>query len=125
MNLNQITIAVSSLERSIAFYQNLGLVVIVSSPGNNYVRFECPVGGTTFSLHQAKDFLPSGASIYFEVSDVDAAVEALQQKGVAFETKPTDQSWLWREAWCRDPDGYRIGIYHAGENRRFPPWRID
>jgi len=124
MNLNQITIHVSNLERSIAFYEKIGLVLIVNSPGNSYARFECPDGGTTFSLHQAEDISPNGASFYFEVEDVDGVVRALIEKGVAFETEPTDQTWLWREAWCRDPDGHRIGIYHGGENRRFPPWRV-
>ena len=34
-----------------------------------------------------------------------------------------DTPWLWREAryWTlRQPDR----IFHAGPNRRFPPWRI-
>lgn len=123
MNLNQITISVASLDRSIAFYQSLGLTLIVHSPGNAYARFECPDGDTTFSLHEAAD-VEAGASFCFEVADVDATVHALEDKGVIFETPPTDQRWLWREAWTRDPDGNRIAIYHAGENRRFPPWRI-
>ncbi len=124
MNLNQITIAVSNLEKSIAFYQKLGLTLIVDSPNSNYARFECPDGGTTFSLHEASEITPQGASFYFEVEDVDTRVKELKASGVEFETEPTDQRWLWREAWTRDPDGYRIAIYHAGENRRFPPWRI-
>jgi hydroxymethylpyrimidine/phosphomethylpyrimidine kinase len=32
--------------------------------------------------------------------------------------------WLWREARLRDPSGNEICLYHAGANRRFPPWRI-
>ena len=37
---------------------------------------------------------------------------------------PIDQDWLWREARLADPSGNIICIYRAGENRRFPPWRI-
>jgi hypothetical protein len=37
---------------------------------------------------------------------------------------PPDQAWLWREAYLKDPDGNLICLYHAGANRRFPPWRI-
>jgi len=128
LNLNQITIAVSNLKRSIIFYEKIGLTLIVNSPENNYARFECTTersgGGTTFSLQQAQDFSPTGAAIYFEVEDVDAKTKELKTLGLALETEPADQRWLWREAWLRDPDGYRIGIYHAGENRRFPPWRV-
>jgi hypothetical protein len=43
---------------------------------------------------------------------------------VAFEHKPTMQTWLWYEAWLRDPAGNTICLYHAGSNRRHPPWRI-
>lgn len=42
-----------------------------------------------------------------------------------FDTPPTDQRWLWREAYLKDPAGNRICIFHAGENRRYPPWRIE
>lgn len=31
----------------------------------------------------------------------------------------------WREAILLDPDGHRVFIYHAGENRLDPPWRVD
>ena len=41
-----------------------------------------------------------------------------------FDSGPEDQTWLWREAWLRDPDGNRLCLYHAGNNRRFPPWRV-
>ena len=35
-----------------------------------------------------------------------------------------DQRWLWREAYLRDPAGNVICIFHGGENRRNPPWRV-
>jgi hypothetical protein len=31
---------------------------------------------------------------------------------------------LWREAYLHDPDGNVLCLYHAGNNRRFPPGRI-
>ena len=37
---------------------------------------------------------------------------------------PTDQPWLWREAYLNDPDGNPLCLYHAGENRLNPPWRL-
>lgn len=124
-NLNQVTLAVSDLERSIEFYKKLGLTLIVYSTGNSYARLECPDGGSTLSLHKRTDFASTGASLYFETADVDQRVSDLKASGLEFETEPVDQTWLWREAWLKDPDGYRIAIYHAGENRRFPPWRIE
>jgi hydroxymethylpyrimidine/phosphomethylpyrimidine kinase len=65
-----------------------------------------------------------GAQIYFECADLDARVAALKAEGIVFDTGPVDQDWLWREAWLSDPAGVRLCFYHAGENRRYPPWRI-
>jgi catechol 2,3-dioxygenase-like lactoylglutathione lyase family enzyme len=124
MNLNQVTAPSSNLVRAVAFYQLLGLRLIVDSIPR-YVRFECPEGETTFSLHFAEQ-IPTGDSIviYFETADLDAEVARLKAEGVVFDTEPTDQTWLWREASLRDPDGNRIILYWAGHNRKNPPWRI-
>ena len=53
------------------------------------------------------------------------AVERLHMAGVTFDQLPTDQPWLWREARLTDPSGNAVCLYQAGENRRFPPWRLD
>ena len=96
---------------------------IVASPPR-YARFES-AGGSTLSIHSAAAVpADSDAIIYFEVEDVDSEVERLKEAGLQFESEAQDQSWLWREARLRDPAGNRICIYHAGENRRFPPWRL-
>lgn len=123
MNLNQITVPVSKIDRSIVFYGKLGLKVIVHSP--EYVRFECPDGDATFSLHQV-DQLPIGDGIwvYFEVKDLDSYVDALIAKGITIDEMPNDKSWLWREARLRDPDRNQIILYYAGVNRKNPPWRV-
>jgi len=124
MNLNQVTLPSSDIERSAMFYRELGFIQIVES-APRYARFECPDGGGTFSLHLV-DSLPSdsGVVIYFECADLDERCEILSKRGVRFESLPTDQRWLWREAYLRDPDGNLLCLYFAGENRRFPPWRI-
>ena len=125
MNLNQVTLPSVDVERGSAFYRLLGFTQVVESDGR-YARFECPDGGSTFSLHRV-DAMPvgQGTVVYFECADLDARCEALQREGVRFESMPEDQSWLWREARLRDPDGNEICLYWAGENRRFPPWRMD
>lgn len=123
MDLNQVTLPCSDYAATVAFYRRLGLTQIVDSPPR-YARFEAH-NGATFSIHHSDSFEPcADAVIYFEVEDVDAAVRDLKASGVEFESEPIDQSWLWREAYLRDPGGNRLCIYHAGENRRYPPWRI-
>ena len=124
MNLNQVTIPCGNYEDSVAFYVRLGLRQIVDSPPR-YARFETE-SGTTFSLHAIGSTVSdSGVVIYFEVEDVDDTIEQLKRKGLEFESEPVDQTWLWREAYLRDPFGNKVCIYHAGENRRYPPWRIE
>lgn len=125
LNLNQITIEVREIEKSISFYEKLGLKLIVKDLPK-YARFECPAGDSTFSLHQltGKGNTGSAAWIYFESQQLDEDVEKLLQEGVTFESLPSDQPWLWREATLSDPDGYKIILYHAGQHRKNPPWRI-
>lgn len=124
MDLNQVTVYSRNPEASISFYKLLGLKLIVdSSP--RYVRFECPDGNSTFSIHQSdEDRGPGAAVLYFECGDLDAKVASLKELGVEFDSDPEDKDWLWREASLRDPDGNRLILFFAGENRKDPPWRV-
>ncbi|MHA7870861.1 MAG: VOC family protein, partial [Hyphococcus sp.] len=66
MNLNQITIPCTDYAASVAFYQKLGMVLIVDAPPR-YARFEAPDGaGATLSLHHTDAATPGGAVIYFD-----------------------------------------------------------
>ena len=124
MNLNQVTIPSLNVEKATEFYKLLGLKLIVDALPR-YVRFECPDGDGTFSIHKV-DELPNGKgiSIYFEDDHLDALVSKLKQNGMIFMSEPEDRTWLWREAHLEDLDGNHIILYHAGKNRKNPPWRI-
>lgn len=124
MNLNQVTVPSKNVERSIAFYQTLGLRLIVRALPQ-YARFELPEGEATFSLHLVEE-LPKGDGVYvyFESDRLDDWVGDLRKQGIVFDELPEDRRWLWREARLQDPDGNRLILYHAGENRKNPPWRI-
>lgn len=124
MNLNQITVPSKDLKVSVPFYRKLGLQLIVDAQPN-YVRFECPAGESTFSIHLVEE-LPTGNGIYvyFELNNLDEKVGELQSIGIHFDQLPKDENWLWREARLKDPDGNQLILYDAGENRLNPPWRI-
>ena len=124
MNLNQLTVPSKDLQRSLLFYKSLGLNLIVRALPH-YLRFECPEGEATFSIHLQEE-LPTGNGIYiyFECFNLNQKVSDLIKKGITFQELPTDKTWLWREARLKDPDGNQIILYHAGENRKNPPWRI-
>lgn len=123
MNLNQVTVYSTDVSASVEFYKKLGLRLIVDS-APRYVRFECPDGSATFSVHHTDKLVPSETIIYFECEDLDAKVIELKNLGLQFESNPIDQTWLWRESYLRDPSGNRICLYHAAENRQNPPWRV-
>lgn len=124
MNLNQVTIPSRDVVRSVEFYRRLGLKLIVDSIPR-YARFECPVGDSTFSIHHVDSPAPAGGvEIYFECDDLDSRVAELKAAGISFDIDPVDQTWKWREAHLSDPDGHRLILYHAGENRKHPPWRV-
>ena len=123
MNLNQVTVPSIDLSKSVPFYQKLGLKLIVHTH-SAYARFECPKGDSTFSIHQVLE-LPKGEGVYvyFELKNLDDYVAELIEKGIEFEEMPNDKSWLWREARLKDLDGNQLILFHAGENRKNPPWR--
>jgi catechol 2,3-dioxygenase-like lactoylglutathione lyase family enzyme len=125
MNLNQITLPANDVERCAQFYRAMGFTQIVDS-APRYVRFECPEGDATFSIHHVEQpAADTGVVIYFECADLDGRVRRLREGGFGFDRLPTDERWLWREARLKDPAGNVICLFHAGGNRRNPPWRID
>lgn len=124
MRLNQVTVPLIDYEASKAFYLKLGLELLVDSPPR-YARFAMPEGGSTFSIEKV-DGVAGGdwPLIWFESDRLDALVAELKAKGISFETDPEDKSYLWRVATLRDPACNLIALYHAGENRLNPPWRV-
>lgn len=125
MDLNQITIPVRDFAEGIAFYSMLGLRLIVRNAEALYARFELPSGATTLSIYEDRDAKPGDAILYFEVEDVDRRHAELCAAGILFQSAPTDQGWRWREAHFADPTGNRLCLFHAGADRRFPPWRLN
>ena len=124
MNLNQVTIPTIDLEKSIAFYSKLGLELIVHST-NNYARFQCPTGSSTFSIQLVDELTENNLTkVYFETKALDNKVSELILMGMEFESLPKDKPWKWREAHLKDPDNNQIILYFAGENRLNPPWKI-
>lgn len=118
--LNQITLPLADYESSAAFYRLLGLRQIVES-APRYARFES-ASGATLSI-EAADEIAEKPVIFLECGDLDAMVARLVAAGVIVSDLML-QDWGWREARLTDPAGNAICLYQAGEQRRFPPWRL-
>jgi catechol 2,3-dioxygenase-like lactoylglutathione lyase family enzyme len=127
VRLNHITLIVTDLERSKAFYRTLGLTQIVDAPPR-YARFVFPSGDATLSVEVKGE--PDAAQsatteIFFECEAVDETVAALKTKGVHFDQDPADMFYFWREARLRDPDGHELRLYKdLGDYRLNPPWKL-
>ena len=123
MELNQVTLPARDVAASVAFYRQMGFELIVDAP--HYARFKSITGEATFSVHAVEEMPePSRTIVYFECASVDEEVSVLKSKGFAFTQEPRDERWLWREARLQDPAGNLLCLYHAGENRLNPPWRV-
>ena len=124
MNLNQVTIHSQRPVETVEFFEKLGLKRIVDSLPR-YARLECLDGESTLSVNIAEHVKPNGSiTLYFECSDLDAEVDRLKSLGFNFDEDPADRPWLWRQAYLKDPNGNKICLFHAGENRKNPPWRV-
>jgi hydroxymethylpyrimidine/phosphomethylpyrimidine kinase len=121
-SLNQVTVGCNNYAASVGFYRALGLQQIVDSPSNGYARFEVP-NGVTFSVHASAD-IGTSTVVYFESKRLDSWVNELVSEGFSFDQMPQDEDWGWREARLLDPSGNVVCLYSAGENRRYPAWRI-
>ena len=128
MDLNQVTIYSDRTTEMVEFFEKLGLTRIVDSLPR-YARLECPDGKSTLSVSEAETRVSTSVPslsivLYFECEDVDAEFDRLTALGLEFTEPPTDRPWFWREAYLMDPNGNNICLYHAGANRKNPPWRV-
>lgn len=123
MRLNQVTVGSTDPGRSGDFYLALGFRLIVRD--DDYLRFECPEGDATFSVERVVSVPPDEqVTLYFETTDLAETCRTLAAGGITFDREPEEMPWLWKEARLRDPDGHRLCLFEAGNNRRFPPWRL-
>jgi catechol 2,3-dioxygenase-like lactoylglutathione lyase family enzyme len=124
MRLSHVTLHVTQIARSRAFYERLGFELIVAA--DHYCRFI--IGGdTTLSIEAHAGTITPAAQVCMEFdapAALDAEIARLAGSGVAIAEPPNDKRWLWREARLIDPDGHVLIYFFAGESKLDPPWRV-
>lgn len=103
--------------RARAFYEKtLGLAVGKHSENGVWTEYDLP-GGGCLALFATRDMKPSagGASVAFEVSDLDALTARLKSEGVRFKAEMI-RSPVCRMAVILDSEGNSI-ILHELEKR--------
>lgn len=123
MRLNHATLPSRDLSASIAFYEALGLELIVKAEPR-YARFAVDAC-STLSVEVTETGRAGTAEIFLCCADIDQEVAAARARNLVFDWPPTDQSYQWRTAGLRDPAGNRIVLFSAGTNQHYPPWRLD
>lgn len=118
MRFAWITIAVSNMERSLAFYRDrLGLRLarrFSPGPDRDLAFFEVEGSPTEIELIADSDGRPiahgGSLSVGLEVGDLDAFLEGLARAGVTEAEGPFSPGPMIRFAYVRDPDGVRIQL---------------
>ena len=123
--IGQIAIAVSSTDRSEAFYEGmLGLRKLYRYGDLSF--FDC--AGVRLMLSPPENGAkvePGQGAIYFRVADLTLAVKELKAKGVDVFSEPhllapMPDHDLWM-AFLRDPDGHLIGLMMEAPKGYAPP----
>ncbi|WP_020620395.1 VOC family protein [Paenibacillus daejeonensis] len=101
--------SVKSLQGSIAFYRDkLGFEVVFHDEEGGMAMVNTTTAGCIIGFSEAQEVVPSTSSTVFEVYDIEAARQALEQKGVTFlgdiETIPD----MVKLATFIDPDGHSL-----------------
>ncbi len=105
-----ISLPVSDVGRSVAFYQQFGFEV--QSRNDNFALLRLGEGTIgLLKMDLSKWPGPSRGAIHIELSteNLDALYEQLQEQGVHFVSPPRDRPWE-RQMFTYDPDGYRLEI---------------
>jgi catechol 2,3-dioxygenase-like lactoylglutathione lyase family enzyme len=108
------TVAVSDLDRSRTFFaEQLGLTVLDEAPFA--IRFGAGQGSQV-SIRRGQPNVGQTVA-HFEVADLDAVIQELSSRGIAFEEYETPKTVNFiaqigpaRGAWFKDPDGNVFGL---------------
>jgi lactoylglutathione lyase len=111
INLNLIVIRSVDLERSVNFYQRLGLIFVKHRHDTGLEHFASTLGGVTFEIYPQtpKAGTTIGTRLGFQVLDLDALMTTLSKADTQILIQPTDSEW-GRRAVIADPDGHRIEL---------------
>jgi lactoylglutathione lyase len=111
VHLNLVVIRSANLEKSVKFYQMLGLHFEKHRHGNGLEHFASNIGQTIFEIYPQTDQSGTtiGTRLGFQVLDVDSLVIELQKADVTVIAKPSVSEW-GRRAVVVDPDGHRIEL---------------
>ncbi|QDU20159.1 VOC family protein [Urbifossiella limnaea] len=103
--LFMVELAVADAAASRRWYEvTLGMKVVTVDASTGFALLQDERGGRLALKPGTPN--PGGVTLHFEVADVAAAIRGLRPDGPAV-VSPEG----YREAFVRDPDGYRVGLF--------------
>jgi len=99
------------MERAVAFYRDTVGLRLIRQDGDQWALFDA--GPVQFALHgavEAHPVEPGGATAVFRVDDLDAAVAALEGRGVGFHDHLGEVAGYARFRSFSDPDGNTVQL---------------
>jgi predicted enzyme related to lactoylglutathione lyase len=111
--LFMVELAVADPAASQSWYEAvLGLTAALADPATGFVLLEDGRGGRLALKPGTPN--PGGVTLHFEVGDVD---DALRKHGLVADGPVTVSAEGYREAFVRDPNGYRVGLFEWVEKQ--------
>jgi lactoylglutathione lyase len=104
--LDHVVLRCADLERSRAFYEALGLVLVPEQHGAGAPHYSCTLGPTVLEIYPARGKPSSGVRLGLRVPDVEGALEAL--RSMEADIVRTDTEGTTPSAVLRDPDGNEV-----------------
>jgi len=109
---------IKDMDEAIGFYRDVLGLDLRARYGEDWTEFE--VGGSTIALHGSRGMAPpnEGATVVFEVEDLDQAMVQLASRGVRFEGEITEVPESGRFVSLRDPAGNLVQIFEPPSGDR-------
>ncbi len=107
-SINAVTLGVTDMAASCAFYGALGFEVAYGGPEAPFTSYRV---GPTFLNLQLVDTVETGWGRFIvHVDDVDAMYDRARAAGLAPSMPPSDAPWGERYFHISDPDGHEVSL---------------
>ena len=117
-SISALTLFVSAMPRSFAFYEALGFELLYGGPDAAFSSFRVGQGYLNLTLAEAPGAGTLWGRAVFYVSDVDGMYERAQAAAIEPLFAPRDASWGERYFHLRDPDGHEISFARPLKSRK-------
>lgn len=106
--IDAVTLGVTDMARSCAFYEALGFTRAHGGPEGDFTTYE--VGETYLNLQRVDAVDTRWGRVIVHVDDVDAMHRRVQEAGYRPSMAPSDAPWGERYFHVDDPDGHEVSL---------------